>query len=91
MFMPSSSSRSHSTSRTTTTRNSPLMAARPFLCRQADAAVEAARTAHVDDIAYRTLLPLADSFYRGANVPGKPDRFMPYAGGGGGRQLPEAM
>ena len=50
---------------------------------EADAAVEAAWTAHVDDIAYRTLLPLADSFYRGANVPGKPDRFMPYAGGAG--------
>jgi cation diffusion facilitator CzcD-associated flavoprotein CzcO len=38
--------------------------------------------AHVDDAANATLLPRAThSWYLGANVPGKPRVFMPYAGG----------
>jgi cation diffusion facilitator CzcD-associated flavoprotein CzcO len=38
--------------------------------------------AHVNDAANQTLLPLAGhSWYLGANVPGKPRVFMPYAGG----------
>jgi cation diffusion facilitator CzcD-associated flavoprotein CzcO len=38
--------------------------------------------AHVNDAANATLLPLANSsWYLGANVPGKPRAFMPYAGG----------
>ncbi|MGH3493437.1 MAG: cyclohexanone monooxygenase, partial [Sciscionella sp.] len=38
--------------------------------------------AHVNEAANRTLLPLAkSSWYLGANVPGKPRVFMPYAGG----------
>ncbi|MDA0661829.1 MAG: NAD(P)/FAD-dependent oxidoreductase [Proteobacteria bacterium] len=38
--------------------------------------------AHVNDAANATLLPLAKhSWYLGANVPGKPRVFMPYAGG----------
>lgn len=36
---------------------------------------------HVDQIAAITLMPRANSWYMGANVPGKPRRFMPYAGG----------
>ncbi|MDT7561514.1 MAG: hypothetical protein QOG76_138 [Pseudonocardiales bacterium] len=37
---------------------------------------------HVHEAAHRTLLPLAESsWYLGANVPGKPRVFMPYAGG----------
>lgn len=36
---------------------------------------------HVDQIAATTLMPRANSWYMGANVPGKPRRFMPYAGG----------
>jgi cation diffusion facilitator CzcD-associated flavoprotein CzcO len=37
---------------------------------------------HVDEAAHRTLLPMAaSSWYLGANVPGKPRVFMPYAGG----------
>jgi cation diffusion facilitator CzcD-associated flavoprotein CzcO len=37
---------------------------------------------HVNDAANATLLPLANSsWYLGANVPGKPRVFMPYAGG----------
>ncbi|MCH6170056.1 cyclohexanone monooxygenase, partial [Pseudonocardia alaniniphila] len=36
----------------------------------------------VNEAAYRTLLPMAESsWYLGANVPGKPRVFMPYAGG----------
>jgi cation diffusion facilitator CzcD-associated flavoprotein CzcO len=38
--------------------------------------------AHVNDAANATLLPQAkSSWYLGANVPGKPRAFMPYAGG----------
>ncbi len=38
--------------------------------------------AEVNDVASRTLLPLArHSWYLGANIPGKPRVFMPYAGG----------
>ncbi|MFC5752414.1 flavin-containing monooxygenase [Actinomadura rugatobispora] len=38
---------------------------------------------HVNELASRTLYPRADSWYVGANVPGKPRVFMPYAGGMG--------
>ncbi len=38
--------------------------------------------AEVNEVANRTLLPLArHSWYLGANIPGKPRVFMPYAGG----------
>jgi cyclohexanone monooxygenase len=36
---------------------------------------------HVNEIAGRTLFPVANSWYMGANVPGKPRVFMPYIGG----------
>jgi cation diffusion facilitator CzcD-associated flavoprotein CzcO/acetyl esterase/lipase len=36
---------------------------------------------HVDDCAGMTLYACANSWYLGANVPGKPRVFMPYAGG----------
>jgi len=36
---------------------------------------------HVNDFADLTLFPLANSWYMGANVPGKPRVFLPYAGG----------
>ena len=43
---------------------------------------EAAWGEHVQEAAGRTLLPqAASSWYLGANVPGKPRVFMPYAGG----------
>ncbi|WP_433502197.1 flavin-containing monooxygenase [Pseudonocardia halophobica] len=43
---------------------------------------ERAWVAHVNEVAHRTLLPQAStSWYLGANVPGKPRVFMPYAGG----------
>jgi len=38
---------------------------------------------HVETVAEGTLYPRADSWYTGANVPGKPRRFMPYLGGVG--------
>ncbi|MFT5414614.1 MAG: cation diffusion facilitator CzcD-associated flavoprotein CzcO [Gammaproteobacteria bacterium] len=38
---------------------------------------------HVNDVANMTLFPQADSWYMGANVPGKPRLFMPYIGGCG--------
>ncbi len=37
--------------------------------------------AHVNEVADATLLPQANSWYMGANVPGKPRVFMPYPGG----------
>ena len=37
--------------------------------------------AHVRKVGYATLFPRANSWYVGANVPGKPRVFMPYVGG----------
>ena len=37
----------------------------------------------VNEVAYTTLYPQANSWYMGANVPGKPRIFMPYIGGVG--------
>jgi cation diffusion facilitator CzcD-associated flavoprotein CzcO len=39
--------------------------------------------AHVNEVGHATLYPLANSWYMGANVPGKPRIFMPYVGGVG--------
>jgi cyclohexanone monooxygenase len=39
--------------------------------------------AHVNEVAHGTLYPQANSWYMGANVPGKPRVFMPYIGGVG--------
>jgi cyclohexanone monooxygenase len=36
---------------------------------------------HNNEVAERTLYPLANSWYVGANIPGKPRVFMPYVGG----------
>ena len=36
---------------------------------------------HVNEVAGGTLYPLANSWYMGANIPGKPRVFMPYVGG----------
>jgi cation diffusion facilitator CzcD-associated flavoprotein CzcO len=38
---------------------------------------------HVNEVADATLYPLANSWYVGANIPGKPRVFMPYVGGFG--------
>jgi cyclohexanone monooxygenase len=39
--------------------------------------------AHVNEVAQLTLYPQANSWYMGANIPGKPRIFMPYIGGVG--------
>ena len=36
---------------------------------------------HVNEVADSTLYPLANSWYLGSNIPGKPRVFMPYVGG----------
>jgi cyclohexanone monooxygenase len=50
-----------------------------------EATVEAedAWGAHVNEVGHATLYPRANSWYMGANVPGKPRIFMPYIGGVG--------
>ena len=49
----------------------------------ADADAETEWVAHVNEIAAQTMFMLADSWYLGANIPGKPRVFMPYPGGVG--------
>jgi cation diffusion facilitator CzcD-associated flavoprotein CzcO len=48
-----------------------------------DLAAEDAWVDHVNEVASATLFPKAGSWYMGANIPGKPRVFMPYAGGVG--------
>jgi cation diffusion facilitator CzcD-associated flavoprotein CzcO len=58
-----------------------------YLREQGHATIEAAPdaadewTAHVQEVASQTLYPTADSWYMGANIPGKPRVFLPYIGG----------
>ncbi len=46
-----------------------------------DGAAENEWVQHVNDVANMTLMPQANSWYLGANVPGKPRIFMPYIAG----------
>ncbi|MFT6582616.1 MAG: cyclohexanone monooxygenase [Alphaproteobacteria bacterium] len=47
---------------------------------------------HVQEVAHKTLFPQANSWYMGANIPGKPRLFMPYiAGVGAYRKICEQM
>ena len=48
---------------------------------RADARDEEQWVAHVNEVASRTLFPTANSWYMGANIPGKPRAFLPYVGG----------
>jgi cyclohexanone monooxygenase len=48
---------------------------------EATAAAQDAWIAHVNEVGAATIFPLANSWYVGANVPGKPRVFMPYIGG----------
>ena len=50
---------------------------------EANADAEAAWVSHVNEAAEPTMYLLANSWYLGANIPGKPRVFMPYAGGVG--------
>jgi len=60
-----------------------------YLCRHQYTTIEATVDAegawveHVNAVANSTLFPLANSWYVGANIPGKPRVFMPYVGGVG--------
>jgi cation diffusion facilitator CzcD-associated flavoprotein CzcO len=60
-----------------------------YLREHGYAAIEATETAqaewvqHVADVGSLTLFPKANSWYMGANVPGKPRVFLPYIGGVG--------
>ncbi|MEN4966772.1 NAD(P)/FAD-dependent oxidoreductase [Brucella intermedia] len=48
---------------------------------EANGDAERAWTQHVNELASKTLFPVAASWYMGANVPGKPRVFMPYIDG----------
>jgi cyclohexanone monooxygenase len=50
---------------------------------EATATAQEEWVAHVNEVAHRTLYPQANSWYMGANIPGKPRLFMPYVGGVG--------
>jgi cyclohexanone monooxygenase len=50
---------------------------------EASLEAEDAWVAHVNEIGHMTLYPQANSWYMGANIPGKPRVFMPYIGGVG--------
>ena len=50
---------------------------------EASPQAQASWVAHVAEVANGTLMPQADSWYVGANVPGKPRVFTPYLGGVG--------
>ena len=50
---------------------------------EATLGAEDAWVSHVNEVGHQTLFPLANSWYMGANIPGKPRVFMPYVGGVG--------
>jgi cyclohexanone monooxygenase len=50
---------------------------------EADRSAEDAWVEHVNEVAAGTLFIKGNSWYLGANVPGKPRVFMPYVGGVG--------
>jgi cyclohexanone monooxygenase len=52
-------------------------------CMEARTEAEDEWVAHVNEVAHTTLYPQANSWYMGANIPGKPRVFMPYVGGVG--------
>ena len=52
---------------------------------EATVAAEDAWVDHVNEVASVTLYPKANSWYLGANIPGKPRVFMPYIGGNNNR------
>jgi cyclohexanone monooxygenase len=47
---------------------------------EADKVAEDKWVDHVNEVAHTTLFPQANSWYMGANIPGKPRIFMPYIG-----------
>jgi cyclohexanone monooxygenase len=65
------------------TRCIEYMRKRSIATIEAKADAETQWTAHVAEVANASLMPQADSWYLGANIPGKPRVFMPYLGGVG--------
>jgi cyclohexanone monooxygenase len=59
------------------------MRAQGFAAMEAETDAEDRWVAHVNEVAYATLYPQANSWYMGANIPDKPRIFMPYIGGVG--------
>ena len=59
------------------------MRAHGFAAMEAETDAEDRWVAHVNEAAHGTLYPQANSWYMGANIPGKPRIFMPYIGGVG--------
>jgi cation diffusion facilitator CzcD-associated flavoprotein CzcO len=58
-----------------------FMAANGLAAIEATVEAEDAWVDHVNQLANATLFPRANSWYMGANVPGKPRVFLPYVGG----------
>ena len=54
---------------------------RDVACLEATQDAEDKWVAHVNEVADNTLYPQANSWYMGANIPGKPRVFLPYIGG----------
>jgi cyclohexanone monooxygenase len=52
-------------------------------CIEATVEAEDTWVSHVNEVGDGTLYPQANSWYVGANIPGKPRIFMPYVGGVG--------
>ena len=50
-------------------------------CIEATLEAEDEWVRHVDEVGHQTLFPQANSWYVGANIPGKPRVFTPYVGG----------
>jgi cyclohexanone monooxygenase len=59
------------------------MRGRGFDAIEAEREAEDKWVGHVNEVAHATLYPQANSWYMGANIPGKPQIFMPYIGGVG--------
>jgi cyclohexanone monooxygenase len=60
-----------------------FMRDRSLVAMEAKQGAEDNWVAHVNEVAHTTLYPQANSWYMGANIPGKPQIFMPYIGGVG--------
>ena len=58
-----------------------FLSERSIKTAEADLDAETAWVSHVNEVAEPTMFMLANSWYLGANIPGKPRVFMPYAGG----------
>ena len=63
------------------------LSTRQLDCIEANRDAEDNWVEHVNEVAFKTLYPSANSWYMGANIPGKPRVFMPYIGGVGSYRM----